>query len=195
MPDKLPILTSTITCPHCGARKTEAMPTDACLFFYECTGCGKLLQPKAGDCCVFCSYGDVPCPPRQTSSPMACRSAEAALALEIRRGVERPDWSVVESSAARAALSERDARRPALARAWATRLTASQDQVWRKILELFAALGRRPEITEIGDALQLTDDEARRLVRELGEHNLASLDESAAAIAYAYPLTARRTEH
>lgn len=41
------------------------MPTDACQFFYECTGCGTLLRPNLGDCCVFCSFGDVPCPPIQ----------------------------------------------------------------------------------------------------------------------------------
>lgn len=56
---------STITCPSCGHRAVEAMPTDACQFFYECKGCGALLKPKVGDCCVFCSYGDVPCPPTQ----------------------------------------------------------------------------------------------------------------------------------
>lgn len=56
---------STITCPHCGAHSTHAMPTDACLYFLDCPGCGKTLKPKAGDCCVFCSYGDVPCPPVQ----------------------------------------------------------------------------------------------------------------------------------
>ncbi len=50
------ILQSTLTCPHCGTAKTETMPTNACLFFYECTGCGKLLRPNAGDCCVFCSF-------------------------------------------------------------------------------------------------------------------------------------------
>ncbi|WP_038034461.1 GDCCVxC domain-containing (seleno)protein [Thermopetrobacter sp. TC1] len=60
-----PVLHSTITCPHCGHKKTETMPTDACQWFYECTGCGVLLKPKEGDCCVFCSYGDVPCPPVQ----------------------------------------------------------------------------------------------------------------------------------
>jgi hypothetical protein len=38
------------------------MSTDACQFFYECTGCGTKLKPKSGDCCVFCSYGSVPCP-------------------------------------------------------------------------------------------------------------------------------------
>lgn len=56
---------SVITCPHCGTRRTESMPTDSCLWFYECTGCGAMLRPKPGDCCVFCSYGSVPCPPKQ----------------------------------------------------------------------------------------------------------------------------------
>ncbi|MGD9657599.1 MAG: GDCCVxC domain-containing (seleno)protein, partial [Methylocystis sp.] len=48
-------LLSTITCPSCGHQSTETMPTDACQVFYECKGCGALLKPKAGDCCVFCS--------------------------------------------------------------------------------------------------------------------------------------------
>jgi hypothetical protein len=56
---------STLTCPHCGARKTEVMPLDSCQFFYECSGCGRVLRAKPGDCCVYCSYGDVPCPPVQ----------------------------------------------------------------------------------------------------------------------------------
>jgi hypothetical protein len=59
------ILVSVITCPHCGTAKSESMPTDACQFFYTCTGCGARLRPKEGDCCVFCSYGSVPCPPIQ----------------------------------------------------------------------------------------------------------------------------------
>jgi hypothetical protein len=29
------------------------------------TPCSTLLKPKAGDCCVFCSYGSVACPPIQ----------------------------------------------------------------------------------------------------------------------------------
>lgn len=57
------ILESVITCPHCDTTRIETMPTDACQFFYECTGCGVVLRPKEGDCCVFCSYGSVPCPP------------------------------------------------------------------------------------------------------------------------------------
>ena len=59
------ILTSTITCPNCGHQSVETMPTNACQFFYDCKGCGKVLRPLEGDCCVFCSYADVPCPPIQ----------------------------------------------------------------------------------------------------------------------------------
>lgn len=59
------MLTSTITCPLCGFQKTEEMPTDACVFFYECAGCGEILRPRSGDCCVFCSYGSEKCPPIQ----------------------------------------------------------------------------------------------------------------------------------
>ena len=59
------ILKSTITCPHCNHARLETMPTDACQFFYECNQCGVKLRPRQGDCCVFCSYGSVPCPPIQ----------------------------------------------------------------------------------------------------------------------------------
>ena len=61
------IFQSIITCPHCGTGKVETMPTDACRIFYTCTGCGDALRPKPGDCCVFCSYGSVPCPPIQSA--------------------------------------------------------------------------------------------------------------------------------
>lgn len=67
------LLESTITCPSCGAAKAEIMPTDACLFFYDCTGCGEHLRPKPDDCFGFCSYGSVPCPPIQAGEPPTCR--------------------------------------------------------------------------------------------------------------------------
>ncbi|MFB6307029.1 MAG: GDCCVxC domain-containing (seleno)protein [Flavobacteriales bacterium] len=56
---------TTITCPECGKSKEEEMPTDACQFFYECKNCHEVIKPKKGDCCVFCSYATVPCPPMQ----------------------------------------------------------------------------------------------------------------------------------
>lgn len=61
-------LMSEITCPKCGFSKVEEMPTDACQWFYECTHCGVLLKPLEGDCCVFCSYGTVKCPPIQKAN-------------------------------------------------------------------------------------------------------------------------------
>lgn len=62
------ILISEITCPKCGHKKTETMPTNSCQFFYECEKCKVVLKPLKGDCCVFCSYGSLPCPPIQSSS-------------------------------------------------------------------------------------------------------------------------------
>ncbi|MGH8279577.1 MAG: GDCCVxC domain-containing (seleno)protein [Gammaproteobacteria bacterium] len=63
------ILESVITCPKCGHAQRETMRVDACLRFYECTQCHALLRAKPGDCCVFCSYGSVPCPPVQCRRP------------------------------------------------------------------------------------------------------------------------------
>ena len=65
-------LNSTITCPDCGFKKEEIMPTDSCQFFYECTNCRKILKPKAGDCCVYCSCGSVKCPPIQKTGKCNC---------------------------------------------------------------------------------------------------------------------------
>ena len=65
-------LQSKITCPECGFSKVETMPTDACQFFYECKNCGVVLKPKSGDCCVFCSYGSVKCPPIQVQGSRGC---------------------------------------------------------------------------------------------------------------------------
>lgn len=59
------ILNSTITCPESGHSKDEIMPTNACQWFYECESCKALLKPLKGDCCVYCSYGTVKCPPIQ----------------------------------------------------------------------------------------------------------------------------------
>jgi hypothetical protein len=81
-------LESTLTCPECGHAKTETMPTDACLWSYECERCHIVLKPKPGDCCVYCSYGTVSCPPSQ----------EQQLLLRQRRPVQRLVLSI--SSAA-----------------------------------------------------------------------------------------------
>jgi len=74
-------LISTITCPECGHQKKEIMPTEACQFFYECENCKALLKSKQGDCCVFCSYGTIPCPSIQKKSDASCCSDEIATSV------------------------------------------------------------------------------------------------------------------
>lgn len=64
--------TSVLHCPECSFEETLEMPTDACVYFNRCAGCGVLLKPKPGDCCVFCSYGSVPCPPKTSGESCEC---------------------------------------------------------------------------------------------------------------------------
>ena len=63
---------SIVTCPACGCQVEEHMPDDHCVVAWPCPGCGRTLKPKAGDCCVFCSYGTVPCPPIQAGGGKDC---------------------------------------------------------------------------------------------------------------------------
>ncbi len=56
---------SEITCPKCGHKKMEVMPTDVCVLKYNCEKCGEEMRPKEGDCCVFCTHGTHKCPSMQ----------------------------------------------------------------------------------------------------------------------------------
>lgn len=56
---------SKITCPECGSRSLDQMPANASVYFYHCLRCNAIFKPKHGDCCVYCSYGTMRCPPRQ----------------------------------------------------------------------------------------------------------------------------------
>lgn len=62
------VVAGKVTCPWCGFVEELDMPTNACHFLHECSGCKTVLSPKSGDCCIFCSFGDVPCPPKQMES-------------------------------------------------------------------------------------------------------------------------------
>lgn len=59
------ITKAILTCPLCNKKQAVEMPINACQYFYRCIHCGKMLKPKQGDCCVFCSYANSPCPPKQ----------------------------------------------------------------------------------------------------------------------------------
>jgi len=54
-----------LTCPICSFVQEAEMSIDACQHFYRCVNCKTMLKPKPGDCCVFCSYADALCPPKQ----------------------------------------------------------------------------------------------------------------------------------
>ena len=56
---------STIVCPYCGFQKEETLPITYCLLIWKCPSCNKVVQPKKNDCCVFCSYGSIPCTSKQ----------------------------------------------------------------------------------------------------------------------------------
>lgn len=78
------VFESMLTCPQCGHATSEEMPLNSCRFFHECAHCQALMRPKAGDCCVFCSYGSVKCPPVQLQGSCCngSTSAYACLAQE-----------------------------------------------------------------------------------------------------------------
>lgn len=59
------VTTANVTCPSCGHVQSAQMPIDACQHFFICDKCEENMTPKDGDCCIFCSYGDSKCPPKQ----------------------------------------------------------------------------------------------------------------------------------
>ena len=71
-------LHSVLRCPNCRHEEELEMPTNACVFVHECAECKTLLRPRDGDCCVFCSYGSVPCPPIQQGSTDCCSTPSVA---------------------------------------------------------------------------------------------------------------------
>ena len=57
---------ATLTCPNCGHRQQGEIPISACVPFYICAGCSRTIESLEGDCCVFCSHADKPCPLKET---------------------------------------------------------------------------------------------------------------------------------
>jgi hypothetical protein len=80
-----PQFRSTLTCPHCGYQATETMPTDACVAFYDCKGCGETLRPPPRKllCFLFVRLGAV-----STNS----RGRGALLHSEVRSTLQRLGW-------------------------------------------------------------------------------------------------------
>ncbi len=51
----------TVTCPKCRGKQKMEIPTKACIPFYTCNSCGKLIEAR-NNCCIFCDFGDRKCP-------------------------------------------------------------------------------------------------------------------------------------
>lgn len=66
-----------LTCPKCKHQQQIPIPTNSCVPFYECQGCGRQIEAKEEDCCVFCSYGDQPCPLK--SSENSCSGGTCSI--------------------------------------------------------------------------------------------------------------------
>ena len=47
------------------ADRLKVVDANAAIQRYACKDCGDELKPLPGDCCVFCSYGSMPCLPVQ----------------------------------------------------------------------------------------------------------------------------------
>ena len=56
-------LESALTCPFCGHHAREQMRSTLASSLRQ-HGLRRAARPAPGDCCVFCSFGTTPCPPR-----------------------------------------------------------------------------------------------------------------------------------
>jgi alkylmercury lyase len=115
------------------------------------------------------------------------------LAVEIRPGVIRPDWSVATTSAARQALSGRGAGRTGLLEHWSKPLDANA--VWQTLLRIFVRDGRPPRSAEIAAATGLPQGGVTPILHELERRDLIGLQPVTEAIRFAYPWTTAASGH
>ncbi len=110
------------------------------------------------------------------------------IAVELRPGVLRPDWSAVSSEAAGGALRARHASRSNLVEKWAVVLHGTEDRIWRSVIKLFVDLGRAPRIEDIAIQSGLDGETVARILRELHKRDLLGLSDSGEVL-HAYPFT------
>ncbi len=76
-------LESVVTCPKCGFKSNEIMPTQFCLIRYQCKNCSSILVPKEGDDCIFCSWGDTKCPSQQSEPAEPSSSTDGKVFFRV----------------------------------------------------------------------------------------------------------------
>lgn len=122
-------------------------------------------------------------------------TTEQGMTVELRPGVLRPDWSAVTSPTARDALRARGASRSSLVERWSVALNGTEDHIWRRVLALFADLGRAPSAAEIAIDTGLDRQIIEEALRHLQRRDLLRLSADARSIIDVYPFTSRATGH
>jgi hypothetical protein len=117
------------------------------------------------------------------------------LAVEIRPGVFRPDWSVVTTAAARQALAGRAVGRAGLLEHWSKPLDPDADLVWQALLRMFVREGRPPRSAEIAAETQLSSERVMAIIHVLEKHDLIGLEPGTDTIRFAYPWSTQPTGH
>ena len=124
------------------------------------------------------------------------RRAESGMigpSVALRAGVALPDWSVVSSPAAEAALAAIfDAF--GVASRWSGR-SVGEDRVHRALLRAWGRHGRAPETGEVARDSNMPLDVVSAMLGRLRERDLVVLNEAGDAIVGAYPFTAKETGH
>jgi hypothetical protein len=67
---------STLTCPACGYQAEFQMPLHARKKFFQCANCHSHFESNKDKCCIFCSYGSVPCPNAQMKKILGIQDIE-----------------------------------------------------------------------------------------------------------------------
>lgn len=56
---------STLVCPRCNHGERMMMAENSSLVVHVCQSCGLEMHRLPGNCCLFCTWGTVPCPTAQ----------------------------------------------------------------------------------------------------------------------------------
>ena len=117
------------------------------------------------------------------------------LAVEIRPGVFRPDWSWVTTEAARQALGGRVSVSAGLLAHWSKPIHPLADLAWQTVVRMFARDGRPPRLAEIAAEMNLSPERVTAILRELEKRDLIGLEPGTDTIRFAYPWSTQRTGH
>ena len=110
----------------------------------------------------------------------------------VRPGVVIPDWSVVDDGTARQALAA-IFELIGVGHKWAG-IGATEDRVWRAVIEGYAALGRAPVPSEIAGTTGMPPEAVVAALAKLRERDVVVLD-AEGRITGAYPFSERQTGH